>query len=113
MDTAATYGRLAEEWGESADKPDRANKIFDRLHAEYLSLRTTSSGREAISALMSDADPAVRLCAATHSLGWAPKSARSVLEALEKDGPPLIGHSARWTLRSHDAGTLDLDWVPE
>jgi hypothetical protein len=52
---------------------------------------------------------AVRLSAATDALYWAPEVAAPVLEELEQE-PSLHAVSAKWTLRSYRAGTLNLNW---
>lgn len=86
-----------------------ANRVFDENHRLYKLLRTTAEGRAAIGAQVSHANVGVRLLAATHSLAWAPETAVAVLEAIEA-GPGLYGNTAKYTLRSYRAGSLDLDW---
>jgi hypothetical protein len=72
-------------------------------------MRQSQEGREAITGLLSDPVVAVRLAAATDTLYWAPEAAEPVLEELEQE-PSLHAVSAKWTLRSYRAGTLNLDW---
>lgn len=89
--------------------PDEANRAHDEMHDAYRLLRTTSEGREAISALMDDGNPGVRLWAAAHSLFWKPDRARAVLKRLAAEGG-LLGFTAEMTLREFDAGRLTFDY---
>lgn len=63
----------------------------------------------AIASLLEDPITAVRLAAATHSLGWQPARAEQVLEEIEQEGS-LLAVMAKWTLRSYRSGKLNLDW---
>jgi hypothetical protein len=103
------YREMAVAWDEARDDPKKANRIFDALHALYKDLRTTADGRLAIVSLLEDPVTAVRLSAATHSLGWQPAKAEQVLEEIEQEGS-LHAVSAKWTLRSYRSGKLNLDW---
>ena len=103
------YRSLVIQWDESKDAPTEANRIFDALHAFYKEVRATAAGREAISSLLDDPLTAVRLSAATHSLAWDSVRAEQVLEEIEQEAN-LHAVTAKWTLRSHRAGKLDLDW---
>jgi hypothetical protein len=49
------------------------------------------------------------LLAAAHTLGWEPADACAVLEAIQ-EGPGLHAVTAKYTLRSYRAGTLNQDW---
>jgi hypothetical protein len=103
------YRSLAVDWDEARDDPSEANRLFDLLHALYKDVRTTASGQEAITSLLDDPITAVRLAAATHSLGWEPKRSEQVLEEIEQESN-LHAMTAKWTLRSYRSGTLDLEW---
>jgi len=83
----------------------KANRCADALHEHYVALRQTQAGKEAIAALMCDEDPNVRLCAARHSLEWAPDAARAALEQL-RDGGGLMGLTAEYTLKEYEKGRL-------
>ncbi len=103
------YREMAVAWDEARDNPKEANRIFDALHALYKTLRATAAGRTAITSLLEDPITAVRLAAATHSLGWQPTRAEQVLEEIEQEGS-LHAVTAKWTLRSYRSGKLNLDW---
>jgi hypothetical protein len=103
------YRAAVLAWDEAQPEPDRANRLFDRLHDLAKEMRQSEEGRTAIAGLLNDPVVAVRLVAATHALTWAPEVAEPVLQALERE-PSLHAVCAKWTLRSHRAGTLNLDW---
>ena len=85
--------------------PEKANRAYYEGLACYKVLKDTEQGRKGIIELMDDEDPYVRLVAAAHSLQWAPKAARRVLEELrDSDGPGAF--SAKWTLIEYDKGRL-------
>ena len=108
-DPASEYRRLAIEWDEARDTPAQANRLFDHLHAVYKARRGTEAGRNAILGLLDDPVTAVRLAAATHSLGVDESRAVAALEEMAA-GPGLHAVTAKWTLRSFRAGRLSLDW---
>jgi len=108
-DPASEYRRLAVEWDEARNTPEQANPLFDQLHACYKALRKSQVGCRAILSLLADPVTAVRLSAATHSLGTDPHRAIAVLEEIAA-GPDLHAVTAKWTLRSFRAGTLNLHW---
>lgn len=103
------YRALVVAWEEERDHPQKANQLFDALHALYAQLRDSEAGRQAITSLISDPLTAVRLFAATHSLAWEPARAEDVLDEIASEGS-LHAVTAKWTLRSYRAGTLNLDW---
>lgn len=109
FDPAAEYRRLAVEWDEAREAPDQANRLFDQLHAHYKAIRDSNDGRTAILSLLDDPVTGVRLAAATHCLSIEGDQAVAALEAIEA-GNGLHAVTAKWTLRSFRAGTLDLDW---
>lgn len=87
----------------------RANRIFDRLHVVAKELRKTAAGRSGLLALARHEITGVRLLAATECLAWSPEVAVAALEAIEAS-VGLHSVSAKYTLKSFRAGTLDLDW---
>ena len=96
----------------ATDSPRRWNRLVDRLQEQILVLQGSPIGRDAISELLDDPRPTVRLWSATHALLWNEARARTVLEAL-RDSPELVGlhaTSARYTLREYDVGRLDREW---
>ena len=99
----------AVEWGAAAQDSRSANPLFERNHLLYKELRRTPAGCEAIAELMDHPDPVVKLLAATHSLAWRETEAIVVLETIESM-TRLNSVSAQYTLLSHRAGSLNLDW---
>lgn len=87
----------------------KANRIFDRLHTLAKDLRQTPAGRSGLLALSGHEITGVRLLAATECLAWSPEVAVPALETIE-GSVGLHSVSAKYTLRSYRAGTLDLDW---
>ncbi|MBO0813480.1 MAG: DUF2019 domain-containing protein [Microlunatus sp.] len=87
----------------------KANRIFDQVHALAKKLRQTPAGRTGLLGLTAHEISGVRLLAATECLAWSPEVAVPVLEAIEGSGG-LHAVSAKYTLMSYRAGTLDLDW---
>ncbi|MGH9169880.1 MAG: hypothetical protein ACRD0Z_03260 [Acidimicrobiales bacterium] len=103
------YRRLAIEWSEARDDPTLANRRFRAHHSFYKDVRKSAEGQLAISGLLGDLDDAVRLLAATHSLGWNRDAAVEVLSELER-GTNLYALDAEYTLKSFLEGKLNLDW---
>lgn len=87
----------------------QANRIFDRLHALAKELRQTPAGRAGLMDLTGHVIEGIRLLAATECLAWSPEVAVPTLEAIEAS-VGLHAVSAKYTLKSYRAGTLDLDW---
>lgn len=106
----AEYRRLAVEWDEARDDPAQANRLFDGLHALSKDIRGSADGQAAILSLLDDPVTAVRLAAATHALAFSERRAVEALEDIERENNGLHAVSAKWTLRSYRAGTLNLDW---
>jgi hypothetical protein len=106
---AGPLSRPCCRWDEARDDPPEANRLFDALHKFYKEVRDDAVAREAITSLLNDPITAVRLAAATHSLGWEPDRAVAVLEEIEQESN-LHAVTAKWTLRSYRSGKLDLDW---
>jgi hypothetical protein len=105
----AEYRALAVEWGEARGNPERANRLLKAHHALYRQIRESAAGRKAITGLLDDPVTAVRVLAATHSLAWESSRAVRALEDIEQEDD-LYAVDAKWTLRSHRNGKLDLDW---
>lgn len=106
----AAYLETALRWDGLLDSNAKAaNRAFDEYHRLYTLLRGTAEGRQGITELMAHSNVGVRLLAATDSLFWSPEEAVSALESIEA-GPGLHAVSAKYTLRSFRAGTLNLDW---
>ena len=103
------YRSQVVEWAESADDPERANRLFRENHQFYKDIRHLEEGRAAISSLLSDPLDAVCLMAATHSLEWDEADAIAVLTEVQTHGNPY-GVDAEYTLRTYLDGRLDLDW---
>ena len=103
------YRAMAMDWDAACDDPQKANRLFKAHHAFYKTIRDSSAGREAISGLLDDPVTPVRLLAATHSLGWDPQRAQTVLEEIEREDN-LFAVDAKWTLHSFRSGKLNLDW---
>lgn len=97
---------------EVGGKPERWNLLVDRLQSLHLKLRQTSEGRKAITNLIDDENPTVRLWSAGYALGWSPKKAEKALEGLA-EGAGLTSFSAKITLREFRSGKLKTDWVPK
>lgn len=104
------YRDLVLEWAAAEfDSPTKANQIFRKQHAFYKAIRDSEEGRQALTSLMGDPEPAVRCVAATHSLRFAPDTAQRVLEDLQqRNGPYAM--DAKYTLISYHEGRLNLDW---
>ena len=103
------YEQNARDWDQAVSDVRKANALFDRTHGLYKRLRANREGRLGIAALLTDPNPGVRVMAATHSLDWHEAEAVAVLEALERAGG-LYAVTAKYTLRGHRSGSLNLDW---
>ena len=101
----ADYRDLALRWARAVHCFDEATRLEREHRALYRRLRTTEAGRAAISSLLDDPEPAVRVLAATHSLEWEPDRSTAVLRALAESGG-RFAVDALWALRSHAAGQL-------
>lgn len=113
VDVAALLSEFAEgatTWDSLVGSDaKRANRVFDRPHALAKELRQAPAGRAGLLALTGHEIPGVRLLAATECLAWSPEVAVPTLEAIE-GSVGLHAVSAKYTLKSYRAGTLDLDW---
>jgi hypothetical protein len=89
----------------------RRERLADRLHHDRLELQQTPEGRAAITDLLDDPRPLVRLAAAGAVLCWDAATARPVLEEL-RESPARYGlHSisAKHILIEYDADRLEPD----
>lgn len=105
---AAEYRLNAVEHGAATARGDhrRANRHHDRLIAAAHSLRACGAdGDGAILALLTDAHPAVRGWAATHSLRIDEARSRDALISLAAE-PGVVGFNARVVLSEWDKGRL-------
>lgn len=89
--------------------PQEHNKSVSKAHRYYIELKKTKEGQEAITNLIYDPNPKVKTWAAAHSLEWAPKRARAVLEELRDGGGPY-SFDAKWTLIEYDRKKLSFDY---
>ena len=87
----------------------RQHRCADTVHACYKALRQTEDGRKGLAGLMSDPSPSVRVWAASHSLAWAPATARATLESIRTSGVFPHAFDADITLEEFDKGTLSFD----
>lgn len=101
--------RWRSGWGEAQADPTAANEILRRHHALAKRMRETPEGRKAIEELLDDVATVVRLAAATDSLAWQSSRGVAVLEEIEQEDRSLYAVDAKWTLRSHHNGKLNLD----
>jgi hypothetical protein len=118
LDLLAEHRETLVRWGEESERLGepgavrRANKLFDRTHAQFKVLRESQDGRAGITALMTDPNPYVASTAAAHSLLWEPEAAIAVLESLGESEhvPGQVQISARYTLKEWRKGHLSFDW---
>jgi hypothetical protein len=93
------------------DNSRRWDRLVEAWLTERRELVATAEGRAAVTELMADPRPAVRLWSAAAVLFWDPDSARPVLVAI-RDFPldyDLHSITAKHTLLAFDAGELDPD----
>ena len=113
-DAARRYERALRSWsvGERPGtelRAGEANRLVREAQRLQRQLRLTADGRAVVERLLTDADPMVRLWAATHALQWNAARAREVLTAIAEAGRQGA-EDAIMVLRQHEDGTLDLDW---
>jgi hypothetical protein len=117
-DLLAEHRETLVRWGEESERlgergaVSRANKLFDRTHAQFKVLRESQDGRAGITALMTDPNPYAASTAAAHSLVWEHEAAIAVLESLEESEhvPWQVQTSAKYTLKEWREGNLSFDW---
>ena len=104
----SAFRRAASAAGDLSDIK-KQNRSADETHLHAVALRETADGRLALEGLMNDADPFVRVWAATDVLAWKPDAATKALEELvASDGPGAF--EAKWTLIEFRRGELKLDY---
>lgn len=105
-----TLEEMADLVGEQGhtDATRRWDRLVAQLDDERAALEDSAAGRDAITALLADPRPTVRLWSAAAALFWDPEQARPVLEEI-REAPLAYGlHSitAKHTLLEFDAGRL-------
>jgi hypothetical protein len=92
----------------------RRDRLADRLHHDRLELQQTPEGRAAITGLLDDPRPLVRLSAAGAVLSWDADTARPVLEELRESPARYSLHSisAKHILMEYDAHRPEPDSRP-
>jgi len=106
-DLVAQYRRAAE--GTSNPNVEEANKSHDVMHVFYKQLRQTESGRAAITNLLDDPSPHVRIWAAGHSLAWAEDQAKAALIML-RDAKGSRAFDAEIALEEFKKGRLSFEY---
>jgi hypothetical protein len=110
--TLTAMAELPRQAG-AAESSRRWNRLANELQRQHLILRETPFGQQAISALMEDPRPVVRVWAAGHALFWDEANARSVLEALrDAPGAGVGSIDAKYTLIEFDEDRLNPAWEP-
>ena len=80
----------------AADELGERNRIAKEIGAIFRRLRLHPSGRNALSNLMDDPDPAVKLWAAKDCYGWDTDRATRVLENLRENPSPRTSLAEWW-----------------
>jgi hypothetical protein len=107
---ASAYEELAIRWGETPLSDYRVgNRLFRQMHRTAMKLKRSPEGRAQLERLAQHPVRAVRLSAAAECLTWSSEIALATLRALAEE-PDLLAHSAKETLKSYEAGTLNMDW---
>ena len=106
-----TLGEMADLVGDRGhhDNTRRWDRLVDQWLADRSVLAGTHEGRTAVSDLMGDPRPVVRLWSAAAVLFWDGDAARPTLVEI-RDAPmtyDLHSITAKHTLLAFDAGTLD------
>lgn len=97
---------------EQGGMPRSWNRLVNRMQTIQLQLRSTQSGRDAITALIADENPTVRSWSAANALAWAESVARAELEREAESERGIGGLEAEVVLREFDAGRLNTAWLP-
>jgi hypothetical protein len=108
----ATLWEMDDGRIELGGKPEQWNRLVNRLQSLHMKLRQTSDGRQAITNLIDDENPTVRLWSASHALAWSPRKAQKALEGLA-EGVGLTSFDAKITLREFRSGRFKTDWAPK
>ncbi|RUO89666.1 DUF2019 domain-containing protein [Corallococcus sp. AB018] len=104
-----TYAEAAELHGQASveGKHRAANTQYARLMAAWRELRNRGeAGRSALTGLLQDSNPRVRLWAASHALEFAPVLAEAELERLAQGPAGVVRLDAEMTLSEWRAGNL-------
>jgi hypothetical protein len=108
---------LADVVGDQGHAPSsvrRWERLLSQAQSERLTLRESPEGRSAITALITDPRPTVRLWSACAALSWDEAAALETLREL-RESPSLYGiHSisAKHLMLGFEAGNLDPDAQP-
>jgi hypothetical protein len=106
-----TLGEMADLVGDRGhrDNARRWDQLVDQWLAHRRVLSQSEEGRAALSAMMADPRPAVRLWSAAAVLFWDDDAARPILTEI-RDSPAtydLHSITAKHTLLGFEAGTLE------
>jgi hypothetical protein len=105
-----TLGEMADLVGEQGhvDATRRWGRLVHELDDDRRVLESSAEGRAAITALMDDPRPTVRLWSAAAALFWDDQRARPALEEIREEPMRYGLHSiiAKHTLRDFDEGRL-------
>lgn len=102
-----SYRQLAIDWAATEDARS-ANRLIIEQQEVVRRLKVMPHGREALTELLRDPSPGVRLAAASHALAWHDPAAIAVLEDLRR-GSGLHALDAELTLRGYRGRTWDVD----
>ncbi|MBN9682540.1 MULTISPECIES: DUF2019 domain-containing protein [unclassified Corallococcus] len=105
----AAFAKAAELHGQASveGKHRSANAQYDKLIATSRELRARGEdGRSALTGLLEDSNPRVRLWAASHALEFAPALAEAELERLAQGPAGVVRLDAEMTLSEWRAGNL-------
>ena len=123
QDLVALFAEICVAQGEAIDESvvppddpsyqvaqDRYEKLFFEMQAIDRELRLRgSAARLSLTQLYAHPDMQVKLAAAKHTLGVAPKEARQVLEWISDSGWPNQSLDAGMTIVNLDSGTFKPD----
>jgi len=102
---------LAELSGEQGyvSSARRRDRLVDEVRAEEAALRESAEGRAAITGLLDDPRPAVRLWAASAAVSWDEQRALPVLSEIREDPTTygLYSISAKHRMLEVEAGRAD------
>ncbi|RKG83040.1 DUF2019 domain-containing protein [Corallococcus sp. CA049B] len=105
----AAFAKAAELHGQASveGRHRSANTQYARLTATWRELRTRGeAGRSALTGLLQDSNPRVRLWAASHALEFTPMLAEAELERLSQGPAGVVRLDAEMTLSEWRAGNL-------
>ncbi|WP_375754550.1 DUF2019 domain-containing protein [Corallococcus exercitus] len=105
----AAFAKAAELHGQASIEGAHraANAQYDKLNAAGRELRTRGEdGRSALTGLLQDSNPRVRLWAASHALEFAPVLAEAERERLSQGPAGVVRLDAEMTLSEWRSGNL-------